>query len=284
MLPFHRFLPASIIIIFLAIGLLPYYRESDALAHKFTLHDRRNDLATYMDTSLPPGRYISRQNNHNTFNRAWGGYDGLHDFPWLKPASGLTNKPISEWRELGVEYAIMPYTLLHDDDYTSYINETVVLKKYPPDPSFRGPDMVVLRLHPMQFTATGQLGPIHLVGYDLNTTQLPPGDDLVFRHYWRADSPTAAPKRVFNHLLDGKGELVAQVDYIPLFDERRPTSAWDDPDEILLGREFVLNLPANLTPGHYTLTSGLNDAETGILLTPDGNDRLHIATITVIDA
>lgn len=228
--------------------------------------------------------YIANYDNHRTFNRAWGGYNGQHDFLWLKPSAALSDKPISEWRELAVEYAIMPHLpLLVDPDIYSP-NETVLLKTYPIDPNFRGPDMVVLRLHPMQFTATGQLGPIHLVGYDLNTTQLPPGDDLVFRHYWRADSPTAAPKRVFNHLLDGKGELVAQVDYIPLFDERRPTSAWDDPDEILLGREFVLNLPANLTPGHYTLTSGLNDAETGILLTPDGNDRLHIATITVIDA
>ncbi len=277
-------LPASLISTLLAISLLPSYRESDALAHNFTLHDRRNDLMQYMDTSLPPGNYISNQANHKTFNRAWGGYNGIHDFQWVGPNALLTDKSVEDWRALGVEYAIMPHARMVSNPNIYYPDDTLLLKTYPVDSRFRGPDMVVLRLYPMQFTATGQLGPIHLVGYDLNATQLPPGGDLVFRHYWRADSPTAAPKRVFNHLLDSKGELVAQVDYIPLFDERRSTSTWDDPDEILLGREFVLNLPADLRPGHYTLTSGLNDAETGILLSPDGSDRLHIATITVIDA
>ena len=234
-----------------------------------------------MDTSLPPGRYISRHSNHNTFNRAWGGYDGRHDFPWHKPAAELSDKPISAWRELDVEYAIMSYKLLDDAYYANTINETVLLKRYPTDRNFRGPDMVVLRLYPMQYTASGQLGPIHLVGYDLNTTQVPPGGDLVIRHYWRADSPTAAPKRVFNHLLDSQGGLVAQVDYIPLFDNRRDTSTWDDPDEILLGRPFVLTLPADLASGRYSLTSGFN-AESGILQSPDGSDRLVIAEISVL--
>ena len=275
-----RLLPAALVSTLLAISLLPSYRESDWLAHNFSLHDRRNDLATYMDTSLPPGRYISRHANHNTFNRNWGGYDGRHHFPWHKPVAELSDKPISEWRDLDVEYAIMSYKLLNEESYANYTNETVLLKSYPRDRNFRGPDMVVLRLYPMQYTASGQLGPIHLVGYDLNTTQVPPGGDLVIRHYWRADSPTAAPKRVFNHLLDSQGELVAQVDYIPLFDERRDTTTWDDPDEILLRRPFVLTLPADLAPGRYSLTSGFN-AETGILQSPDGGDRLVIAEIDV---
>ena len=176
----------------------------------------------------------------------------------------------------------MPYPPEAESPDIYFPDDTVLLKRYPPDSNFRDPGMVVLRLYPMQYEAAGQLGPIHLVGYDLNTTRVKPGEDLVFRHYWRADAPTDSPKRVFNHLLDSRGELVAQADFIPLFDQRRPTSAWDDPDEILLGREFRLSLPADLPPGSYSLTSGFNDVETGILLAPDGSDRLHIAAISVV--
>ena len=73
-------LPGALAIL-LAIGLLPAFRESDALAHDYSLPDRRNDLAVYMDSSLKPGSYVSNYENHNTFNRPWGGYDGVHDFP-----------------------------------------------------------------------------------------------------------------------------------------------------------------------------------------------------------
>ena len=185
----------------------------------------------------------------------------------------LLSKPLETWRANDAVYAIVPYS---DDPAAYFPDETVLLKSYPPDPNFRGPDMVVLRLYPMQYSHGGQLGPIRLVGYDLNATQLPAGDELVFRHYWQAESPTDSPHHVFNHLLDDKGEIVAQVDYVPLWDNRRDTTTWDDPDEIMLGREFTLSLPPDLAPGEYLLVSGLYDPQTWQrLVSPAGSD--HVA-------
>ena len=46
---------------------------------------------------------------------------------------------------------------------------------------------------------------------------------------------------------------------MPLWDKRRDTTSWDDPDEIMLGREFTLSLPPDLAPGQYQLVSGLYD-------------------------
>ena len=117
--------------ILLAVGLLPSYQESDALAHNHTLHDRRNDLMRYMDTSLEPGMYISNYDNHKTFNRAWGGYTGLHDFPWFPEYASLDDKPIEEWRALGVTYAIMPHQTMLQDPEIYYPDDTVLLKTYP---------------------------------------------------------------------------------------------------------------------------------------------------------
>ncbi len=60
---------------------------SIANARDHTLHDRRNDLATYMDTSLPPGPYIGDPDMHKVFNGAWGGYAGKHEFPLRRRVS-----------------------------------------------------------------------------------------------------------------------------------------------------------------------------------------------------
>ena len=163
-----------------------------------------------------------------------------------------------------------------------YPDETVLLKTYPPDPNFRGPSMVVLRLYPMQYETDAQLGPIRLVGYDLNSTHIQPGHDIILRHYWQAEQPTQSIHHVYNHLLSVDGDIVAQTDYVPLWDDRRPTTTWDDPDEIMLGREFTLSVPADLSPGAYQLVSGLYDPTTWRRLqSPDGSDQIDIAEIIV---
>lgn len=266
----------------LAISLFPSFLQSEALTYNFTLHDRRNDLAQYMDTSVAPGPYIASHDNHKTLNRSWGGYDGLHDFPRHAVNVSLNDKPVEEWRALGVEYAIMPHYLMLDDPDIYHPKETTLLKSFPPDPNFRGPDMVVLRLYPIQHPHDGRLGSIRLVGYDISATQLQAGDDLVFRHYWQAENPTDTPYHVYNHLLDATGEIVAQADYVPLWDSRRDTSTWDDSDEILLGREFTLSTPPDLAPGPYRLVSGFYDPVTWRrLANPDGSDSLKISDIEV---
>ncbi len=298
--PGSLLMPAGLLAL-LAILLLPSYRESDALAHNFTLPDRRVELAHYMDSSLPPGKFITERaqpktlhepcarylfdrewGNHKTFNRSWGGYAGVHDFPIAQDIKNLLSYPLETWRAMDAVYAIMPYSPLLKDPNVYYPDETVLLKSYLPDPNFRGPDMVVLRLYPMQNEAAGQLGPISLLGYDINSTQLQAGEELVFRHYWQADAPTPSPQHVFNHLLDAEGDIVTQADYVPLFDARRPTTTWDDPEEILLGREFTLALPPDLPAGEYQLVSGLYDPATWQrLISPDGRDRVEIAFITI---
>ncbi len=279
-----RALPAGIVIVVLVVSLVPNYRESDALAHNFTLHDRRNDLMSYMDTSLPPGNYITDRDgpNHKVFNRSWGGYTGLHDYPLARTLRRLPERSLASWRSHDAVYAIMPYPPDADDPHIYFPDDTVLLKSYPPDPRFRGPSMVVLRLFPMQNESGAQLGPIQLVGYDLNTSEIAAGDDIVFRHYWRAQNPTSSIHHVFNHLISEAGEIAAQVDYVPLWDDRRPTTTWDDPDEILLGREFVLSLPPDLPPGVYRLISGLYDPATWQrLIAADGKDHIHIADIAL---
>ncbi len=279
---FQPMLPSAILTILLVIGLRPAFMASNQIALEFSLPDRRNDLAHYMDTSLGPALHVTPLENHKTFNRSWGGYDGLHDFPRYPHNALLSDKPIEEWRALRVEYAIMPHHLVTENPQDFYPDDTVQLKTYPISSDYRGPDMVVLRLYPIEQSMDGQLGPIRFKGYDINSTRPAAGEHLIFRLYWQAQAATDRPYQVFNHLLNAEGEIVAQVDGIPLWDARRSTATWDDPNEILLGRNFILALPEKLAADAYTLVTGFYEPQSGLRLTAaDGSDRVTIAEIII---
>ncbi len=282
-----RILPVAVMLILLAASNWQSYIRSDALARSYSLPDRRNELTRYMDSSLEPGRFITDRRDtawgiYRAFNRSWGGYDGAHDFPVAQEVNNLQAEPLETWRANGAVYAIVPYPPQAEDPAIFSPDESVLLKNFPPDAGFRGPSMTVLRLYPMQHKRDAQLGSLRLIGFDLNTNELAAGEDIVVRHYWRAERPTDSEMRVFNHLINQNGQIAAQADYVPLWDSRRPTTNWEDPDEVMLGREFTLSLPHDLPPGAYRLISGFYDPATGQRLrSPAGVDYVDIADIRV---
>ena len=57
---------------------------------------------------------------------------------------------------------------------------------------------------------------------------------------------------------------------------------WDDPEEIIYSREYVLALPEDLAPGEYSLVTGFYQRDTGQrLLSPTGEDALWVTRIEV---
>ena len=248
------------------------------------LPDQRNELARWADRTLPAGKYIATPGNTATLSREWGGYPGATPFLFV---GGIYDDSIEAWRKEGVHIAIMPhfqYELWREEGTDPYFTETTLLKTYPPSDAHRGPAMVVLLLQPIQHGATGQLGPIRLIGYDLAEGSARPGAALPFHLYWQAIAATAADYQVFNHLLDGEGHLVTQADGPPLPDPllRRGTKDWDDPEEIIYSREYVLTLPDDLEPGEYSLVTGFYHRDTGQrLLSPAGEDALWVTRIVV---
>lgn len=264
------------IVTLLFIGIMiPLTVQSIERARVHTLHDRRNDLAVYMDTSLPPAAHIATLDNHKTLNRSWGGYAGIHEFPFQE-MERLDARPLDEWRDRGVEYAIMSngdYQALDPGART----ETMLLKQYPPSADYRGPDMVVVCLCTPSQLFEAVLGTIVWRGYDTAVTD----DALTIRHYWQANAPLDGEYRVFNHLLDQAGTLVAQADGSPLFDVRRTTDTWDDPTEIMISATFTLPL-TDLDAGEYDVHVGFYRVDTGVRLTDaDGRDSVRVTTITV---
>ncbi len=282
----QRALVSGLIIgIVTGVLLIPQVQSSIANAYDHTLPDQRNDLARYMDTSLTPAPYIADISNHKTLDGAWGGYAGIHSFDF-KGVGHLDEKPMREWQAEGVVYDIESYgyyqDLLETTEGRALLDQTVLLKSYPPSSHFRGPSMVVLRVGAIQHLADGALGPIHLMGYDLDRDSAAPGATFSLTLYWRADAATDADEVVYNHLVDASGKLIAQIDGDPLPDLRRPTSTWNDPTETLISRPFTLTIPVGTPPGQYRLITGFYRRDNGARLTsPDGHDSLTVTMISV---
>ncbi len=201
---------------------------------------------------------------------------------------------IADWRTQGVQYAIIDLgdyqTLQATPEGQAQLAQMTLLKTFPASPVYRGPAMVVLRLYPIQHKLDGQLGSIHLIGYDMDRSVAYPGDSVTFTLYWQALSPTDTDYTVFNHLIKADAvdiaasDITAQVDGLPLRDERRPTNTWSDPGETLMSCSFTLTLSSTTAPGTYRLLTGFYQRGTGLRLqSPENHDSLEVAQIVVLD-
>ena len=248
--------------------------------------DPRNFVRDYAATTLAPGRYIISKGTSTLFNRDWGNYTGGTEFE-IASFEEPTDFSVESWREQGVDYAILHYNVydhLFVKDSFDYLGKTTRLKSWEHQLNYRWVTMTVLQLYPIQHQATGQLGPIRLIGYDLPANAASAGQSFPFHLYWQATAATATDYQVFNHLLDAEGNLVAQVDGPPLPDPllRRGSKDWDDAEEIIYSREYALTLPEDLPPGEYSLVTGFYRRDNGQrLLTPTGEDSLWVTSISV---
>jgi len=111
---------------------------------------------------------------------------------------------------------------------------------------------------------------IHLIGYDLPTLNLEPGETLNLKLYWRADRPIEKSYTVFAQIVGAQfnprknNPLWGQIDRAP----SPPTNAWL-PNEIVADA-YRITIDADAPPGKYQVIVGLYDAATGARLAVDG--------------
>lgn len=123
-------------------------------------------------------------------------------------------------------------------------------------------------------------GEIALLGYSLPAGPYHAGDVLPLTLHWQAKAQPARDNKVFVHLVDAAGAIVAQRDAAPV-DWTRPTSGWVEGE--VVSDPQPLALPGDLPAGSYRLLVGLYDAETlQRLASPAGADgRVDLAAVLV---
>lgn len=103
---------------------------------------------------------------------------------------------------------------------------------------------------------------IRLLGYEI-TNRPAPDQPFTLLTFWRTVAPTPALLRIFVHVTDADGNILAQSDVLGV-----PAPQWRDGDLIIQAHDLVL--PADALPGPYWINIGLYDPATGIRLTsPD---------------
>jgi len=114
---------------------------------------------------------------------------------------------------------------------------------------------------PIQFPMTVTLGSeIQLLGYDLQETEVKPGDTLHLTLYWRALRPSKVSYTVFTHLLDAQSIVRGQRDSTPVMGQR-PTTGWAAGEVIIDHYEMSISEEAPLGP--HQVEFGMYDPATG---------------------
>jgi mannosyltransferase len=125
---------------------------------------------------------------------------------------------------------------------------------------------------------------IRLRGYALADGAFAPGDVLPVTLFWEACASTSEPYKVTVQLLGSVGPPVAQHDGEPV-GGFAPTTTWQ-PGRAVIDRHGIL-LPADLSPGNYTLVVAVYHATTGerLSVAVDGEsagDYLPLAEIAIL--
>ena len=99
-----------------------------------------------------------------------------------------------------------------------------------------------------------------LVGYTLTPSAPHPGETLTLTLYWQAEAEVDIRYTVFVHLVNAQGDVAAQHDSPPA-NGSLPTDLWVSGE--IIADSHPVSLPADLSPGMYTLRVGLYNPMTG---------------------
>ena len=116
------------------------------------------------------------------------------------------------------------------------------------------------RLPPMEHPLSANLGNmVQLLGYDLSTDRLEPGDTLQLIVYWQALDKIQVNYTIFTRLIDEDDRIWGQKDNWPV-NNTYPTTKWVKGEIVTDGHEIMINEDA--PPGEYTLEIGMYDLAT----------------------
>jgi len=123
---------------------------------------------------------------------------------------------------------------------------------------------------------------IKLAGSELPDSMWAPGDIVPLTLFWETEATPEERLKVFVHLIDGAGTLVAQADAEPGVGFA-PTVTWQPGDTIV--DRYGVQLPADLVPGRYTLLTGMyrfsGERLSITMQGKDAGDTLPLYEITV---
>jgi len=105
------------------------------------------------------------------------------------------------------------------------------------------------------------------------------GDAVLIGLHWRTAQQLTTQYKVTVQLLDGRNQVIAQRDSVPV-GGARPTDSWQ-PNEVIEDNHGVA-VPVGTPPGTYRLIVALYDGTTGARLPVAGGDAWELGEVTVV--
>ena len=287
----RRWIPVVLVGGLAAVFIMPALAEITHMARQYRQTDIRQVLWEWSDANLPPeGMILMHPHSYieNTWNRNWSGYDGSTPFEWWFEEALPENTP-AEYVERGITY----FAVSESDWATVYANRAGVVREFVdrltlvkeivPGEDVYGETVQIYRMYPPQRILDGVVfgEQIALVGYDINAAQFSPGDEVVFRPYWRIAQGPITNYSMFIHVYPPeRDEQIAQYDGPPA-SPQRPTLLWTDRGELYIGQQSSLTLPDSLEAGTYRLAVGLYDFTTGQRLALPSGETFYTLEIEI---
>ena len=246
-----------------------------------------NRVRDWADVAIPNDGLVLQpflSDLDRVWNRTWGAYAGNNQLIyWSEKQSQILEAEPQDYTERNIDYVVISEYDLTSGQYTDpavrdWLKQIYLLKTFPQGGDVVGAMTYFYKMLPPQERPEINFGDIvTLDGYDLSAPTFAPGDKLRFRPYWRITQIPPVNYSMFVHLYPADAlDMKAQQDGA-LVDRERQTQQWMDTNEVYIGRETVITIPADLPAGEYRLAIGVYDYVTfQRLLLPDGTDFYSI--------
>ncbi len=137
--------------------------------------------------------------------------------------------------------------------------------------------------HSLQANLGDQVG---LLGYNLPTPEVMPGDIVQLTLFWQALVPMQQRYKVFTHILDAHGHMVGQRDAEP-GGGAKITTVWKQGEQVV--DNYGLPILPGTPPGEYVVEIGMYNLETGqrLPIIEGGqavNDHILLGSVRILPA
>lgn len=171
-------------------------------------------------------------------------------------------------------------------DPNRVVESTLDALAFEADNTWYGDVRLVRYAAPAEFTVFTDSGAqfgdhITLTSFALSAENIQAGDVLQLRLIWTTNAPIDQRYKIFIHLLDENGSIVAQRDSEPVGGSR-PTTDWQAGE--MVEDNHALLIPNNLPPSHYSLIIGLYDSanpQMRLQVSSADSDHLTLSTLSL---